>query len=77
MTTAKLLGAKRPQFSNAHPKYKTVIFVPGCFLHSHESCLYFIVPKTRTDWWHEKINGNKRWEAGNESKLISTINEIQ
>ena len=40
------------------PKYKTVIFVHGCFWHGHEHCRYFVVPKTRTDWWLNKINTN-------------------
>ena len=37
-------------------KYNTVIFVDGCFWHGHDNCKYFIIPKTRTDWWLEKIN---------------------
>ncbi len=40
------------------PKYKTVIFVHGCFWHGHEHCEYFVVPKTRTDWWLNKIHSN-------------------
>src|ERR1700742_3903936 len=40
------------------PKYKTVVFIHGCFWHGHEGCRYFVVPKTRTDWWLNKINGN-------------------
>lgn len=40
------------------PKYKTVIFVHGCFWHGHEGCRYFVVPKTRTEWWLDKINSN-------------------
>ena len=36
-------------------KYKTVIFVNGCFWHGHENCKYFTLPKTRTEWWKEKI----------------------
>jgi DNA mismatch endonuclease (patch repair protein) len=40
------------------PKYKTVIFVHGCFWHGHKDCRYFVVPKTRTDWWLNKINSN-------------------
>ena len=40
------------------PKYKTVIFVHGCFWHGHANCKYFVIPKTRTDWWVNKINGN-------------------
>jgi len=40
------------------PKYKTVIFVHGCFWHGHANCKYYVVPKTNTDWWLQKINGN-------------------
>ncbi len=40
------------------PKYKTIIFVHGCFWHGHEGCKYYVVPKTRTDWWLNKIHGN-------------------
>lgn len=39
-------------------KYKTVIFVNGCFWHGHKNCKYFVVPKTRTKWWLDKINSN-------------------
>jgi DNA mismatch endonuclease (patch repair protein) len=40
------------------PKYKTVIFIHGCFWHGHEGCRYYVIPKTRTEWWVNKINGN-------------------
>ncbi len=40
------------------PKYKTVIFVHGCFWHGHKGCKYYVVPKTRTEWWLNKINAN-------------------
>jgi DNA mismatch endonuclease, patch repair protein len=40
------------------PKYKTVIFVHGCFWHGHKGCKYFVIPKTRTEWWLNKINTN-------------------
>lgn len=40
------------------PRYKTVIFVNGCFWHGHEGCKYYVVPKTRTEWWRTKINRN-------------------
>ena len=39
-------------------KYKTVIFVNGCFWHGHEGCKYFVIPETRKNWWIEKINKN-------------------
>jgi DNA mismatch endonuclease (patch repair protein) len=40
------------------PKYKTVIFIHGCFWHGHEGCKYYVVPKTRTEWWLDKIGNN-------------------
>ena len=42
------------------PKYKTVIFVNGCFWHGHEGCRYFVVPKTNTEFWVNKIETNKQ-----------------
>ena len=39
-------------------KYKTVIFVNGCFWHGHENCRYFKLPGTRAEWWKEKIDKN-------------------
>lgn len=40
------------------PRYKTVIFIHGCFWHGHQHCRYYVIPKTRTEWWVNKINGN-------------------
>jgi len=51
------------------PKYKTVIFIHGCFWHGHEYCKYFVVPKTRTDWWLKKIESNKQNDVENIIKL--------
>jgi DNA mismatch endonuclease (patch repair protein) len=51
------------------PKYKTVIFVHGCFWHGHKGCKYFVVPKTRTKWWSDKINRNKLNDAKHKRKL--------
>jgi len=51
------------------PKYKTIIFIHGCFWHGHTSCKYFVVPKTRTKFWVTKINGNK----ANDAKAIKTL----
>lgn len=39
-------------------RYKTLIFVNGCFWHGHDNCRYFTVPKTRTEWWLAKITRN-------------------
>lgn len=40
------------------PKYKTVIFVNGCFWHGHEGCKYFRMPKSNVEFWKEKIERN-------------------
>ena len=39
-------------------KYKTVIFVDGCFWHGHEGCKYFRLPKSNTSFWETKITRN-------------------
>src|SRR6187402_315983 len=51
------------------PKYKTVIFVHGCFWHGHEGCKYYVIPKTRTDWWLKKIDGNSNKDKMHSSDL--------
>ena len=51
------------------PKYKTVIFIHGCFWHGHEGCRYFVVPKTRTEWWLNKIQVNATNDARAENTL--------
>ena len=40
-------------------KLGIVIFINGCFWHSHAKCKYFVVPKTKTDWWIAKLGQNK------------------
>lgn len=39
-------------------KYRTVIFVNGCFWHGHEGCKYFRLPKSNIEFWKEKIERN-------------------
>lgn len=51
------------------PKYKTVIFIHGCFWHGHKNCKYFVIPKTKTEWWVNKIETNKRTDKKNYLKL--------
>ena len=41
------------------PKYRTVIFVHGCFWHGHKDCKYHTVPKTNTDFWVAKVARNQ------------------
>lgn len=51
------------------PKYKTVIFVNGCFWHAHEGCKYFVWPKSNVDFWKRKINGNIQRDLRNNQLL--------
>ncbi len=51
------------------PKYRTVIFVHGCFWHGHANCKYFKIPQTRTLWWTDKINTNK----ANDAKAVKAL----
>ena len=37
-------------------KYKTVVFVNGCFWHGHSNCKYFVMPKSNVEFWQEKIS---------------------
>ena len=41
------------------PKYRTAIFVHGCFWHGHNDCKYYTIPKTNTDFWVAKVARNK------------------
>jgi len=51
------------------PKYKTVIFINGCFWHGHEDCKYYVVPKTRKEWWLDKIKTTKLRDEKNKTDL--------
>ena len=53
------------------PKYKTVIFVNGCFWHGHEGCRFFVVPKTNTEFWVNKIETNKQRDSRKTNDLQS------
>jgi DNA mismatch endonuclease (patch repair protein) len=62
------------------PKYRTVIFVHGCFWHGHKGCKYFVVPKTRTEWWMKKISRNReldvqstKWLKANKWNVITVF----
>lgn len=52
-------------------KYKTVLFIHGCFWHGHESCRYYVIPKTKTEWWLNKINTNKMNDEKAVRKLLA------
>ena len=53
------------------PKYKTVIFVNGCFWHGHEGCKNYRLPKSNEFYWEQKIRRNKARDIANEFVLQS------
>jgi DNA mismatch endonuclease, patch repair protein len=51
------------------PRHHAVIFVNGCFWHQHENCCLAKLPKSRTDYWTPKLNGNKARDQRNHTSL--------
>lgn len=54
------------------PKYNSGIFVHGCFWHAHEECKYFKLPQTRSDWWKEKLLGNRERDKKHIRQLVDS-----
>ena len=50
-------------------KYRTCIFVNGCFWHGHEGCKYYVIPKTNTQFWIDKIDRNKQRDIDTQKEL--------
>jgi DNA mismatch endonuclease (patch repair protein) len=50
-------------------RYNSIIFIHGCFWHKHNDCKYFVIPKTRTKWWLDKINRNVENDLKNYNNL--------
>lgn len=51
------------------PKYRTAIFVHGCFWHRHEGCRNATTPSTRAEFWQEKFDGNVERDRRNRAAL--------
>ena len=51
------------------PKYKTVVFVNGCFWHGHKGCRDFVMPKSRLNYWKPKIQKNAERDKLHRKKL--------
>lgn len=47
------------------PKYKTIIFIHGCFWHGHKGCKSSKLPQTRTEFWKKKISDNVKRDKKN------------
>ena len=54
------------------PKYKTVVFINGCFWHGHKNCQKFVLPKSRSEWWLRKITAN----ITNDKKNIALLQKM-
>lgn len=50
-------------------RYRTVVFVNGCFWHGHRGCRLFVLPKTRVGFWAGKIERNQRRDAAVSARL--------
>lgn len=50
-------------------KYRSVIFVNGCFWHGHENCKYYVLPKSNTEFWQAKIERNHARDIEEQRKL--------
>jgi len=51
------------------PRFKTAIFVHGCFWHRHAACRRTTTPKTRTEFWQAKFDANMARDSKNEALL--------
>lgn len=51
------------------PKYKTIVFVHGCFWHLHDGCKYAKMPKSNVDYWKPKLYRNRERDACNKKEL--------
>ena len=51
------------------PKYRTVIFVNGCFWHKHDGGR-FVWPSSNEEYWHQKISRNIERDAENQKLLM-------
>ncbi len=52
------------------PKYRTIILVHGCFWHGHNGCKRFVMPKSRQDYWIQKIENNIRRDDKNKLEML-------
>ena len=53
------------------PKYKTVLFIHGCFWHAHHNCPGNRIPKSNIKFWKDKILGNSKRDSENVLKLLA------
>lgn len=54
------------------PKYKTAIFINGCFWHRHKNCKYASIPKTNIEFWNRKFERN----VANDKKVVRKLRSM-
>ena len=54
------------------PKYRTVVFINGCFWYGHEGCKYFRLPKTNSEFWESKISRN----VSRDSEVVNKLEKL-
>lgn len=59
------------------PKYRTVVFVHGCFWHQHKGCRYATKPANNANFWQEKFAGNVRRDVSVQKKLAELDWRVQ
>lgn len=50
-------------------KYRSVIFVNGCFWHGHAGCRYYVTPKSNTEFWKKKVERNRKRDKEEQQRL--------
>lgn len=53
------------------PRYRTAIFINGCFWHGHKGCKFYTIPKTNSQLWTDKIRHNQERDLLNIQRLES------
>lgn len=51
------------------PRYRVALFVHGCFWHQHPGCANAVMPKSNSDFWRDKLEGNRDRDARNIDRL--------
>lgn len=54
------------------PKYRTVIFINGCFWHMHDGCKYAVMPTSNKEYWEPKLRRNKQRDTEVQQELANT-----
>ncbi len=52
------------------PKYRLAIFIQGCFWHQHPGCSRAVLPKSRQEYWHQKLARNVERDIANREELL-------